>query len=93
MFFVLSEIFPVPRYNGTKNPAVIESMNRKLLKTGILGSVIAALCCFTPVLVILFAALGLSSWIGYLDIILFPMLGLCLVIIAAAYFSNRDNSS
>jgi mercuric ion transport protein len=93
VFFVLSEIFPVPRYNGTKNPAVNKSMNRKLLKTGILGTVIAALCCFTPALVILLGALGVSAWVGYLDIILFPILGLCLVIIVAAFFSNKDHSA
>ncbi|MDQ7010319.1 MAG: mercury resistance system transport protein MerF, partial [Mariprofundaceae bacterium] len=45
-----------------------------LLKTGIIGSVIAALCCFTPVLVILFGALGVAAWVGYLDYVLMPAL-------------------
>ena len=35
--------------------------NKKLLTTGITGTVVAALCCFTPVLVILFGAIGLSA--------------------------------
>ena len=34
--------------------------DRKLLRTGVIGSAIAAICCFTPALVILFAAAGLS---------------------------------
>ena len=93
MSFVHSVIFPVLRYNRTKNPAVNKLMNRKLLKTGILGTVIAALCCFTPVLVILFAALGVSAWAGYLDMILFPLLGLFLVLITVALFSNKDSPS
>lgn len=50
-------------------------MNReKLLRFGIVGTIIAALCCFTPVLVLLFAAVGLSWAVGYLDYVLFPAL-------------------
>jgi len=45
-----------------------------LLKTGIVGSAIAALCCFTPVLVILFGAVGLVAWVAYLDYVLMPAL-------------------
>lgn len=47
---------------------------KKLLKTGVVGTVIAALCCFTPVLVILFGAVGLAAVVGYLDYVLFPAL-------------------
>ncbi len=46
-----------------------------LLKVGIIGTVVAALCCFTPVLVILFGVVGLSAMVGYLDLVLFPALG------------------
>ncbi|MDQ6996975.1 MAG: mercury resistance system transport protein MerF [Mariprofundus sp.] len=45
-----------------------------LLKTGIIGSAIAALCCFTPVLVMLFSAMGLAAWVGHLDAVLMPAL-------------------
>ena len=45
-----------------------------LFKTGIIGTVIAALCCFTPVLLILFGAVGLSALVGYLDYVLLPAL-------------------
>ncbi len=48
--------------------------NRTLLKTGIAGSVIAAVCCATPVLVILLGVLGLSAWAGWLDYVLIPAL-------------------
>jgi len=46
-----------------------------LLKTGIIGTAIAALCCFTPLLVILFGAVGLAAWVGQLDAVLMPALG------------------
>ncbi len=48
-------------------------MNR-MLATGIIGSAIAALCCFTPLLVLLAGALGLAAWTGYLDLVLIPAL-------------------
>ena len=46
----------------------------KLLKAGLIGSIIAALCCFTPVLVVLLGVLGLGWVVGYLDYVLLPML-------------------
>lgn len=54
-------------------------MNR-LTKTGVIGTIIAAICCFTPLLVILFGALGLATYVGYLDLVLFPILGIFLTI-------------
>ena len=54
--------------------------DRKLLATGIVGTVIAALCCFTPLLVVLLGAVGLSAWLGWLDYVLFPALGIFIII-------------
>ena len=51
-----------------------EQSVRKLIETGIVGTVIAALCCFTPVLVVLLGAVGLSAWLGWLDYVLLPAL-------------------
>ena len=45
-----------------------------LLKSGVIGAMVAALCCFTPLLVVLFAAVGLSWTVGYLDYALVPAL-------------------
>lgn len=58
--------------------------DRKLLCTGIAGSLVAAICCFTPVLVILFAGLGLSWAVGYLDYVLLPALAFFLLLTAYA---------
>jgi mercuric ion transport protein len=57
-----------------------------LLKTGIIGSMIAALCCFTPILVVVFGALGLAALVGYLDYLLMPALVIFLAITAYAFF-------
>lgn len=52
----------------------------KLLRVGIFGSAITALCCFTPVLVVLLGAVGLSVVVGYLDYVLFPALAVFIII-------------
>lgn len=68
-------------------------MNRdqKLLCTGAGGGVIAAICCFTPALVILFGVVGLSWAIGYLDYVLLPALAFFLgLTIYAAWRMSRN---
>ena len=47
---------------------------KRHLKIGLIGTVVTAICCFTPVLVIVLVAVGLSSMIGYLDYVLLPAL-------------------
>lgn len=48
-----------------------ERTDRKLIATGVVGTVIAALCC---ILVVLLGAVGLSAWLGWLDYVLLPAL-------------------
>jgi len=48
--------------------------DRKLLTLGIVGGAIAAVCCFTPALVLILGALGLSAAVGWLDYALLPAL-------------------
>ncbi len=64
---------------------------KKLLKVGIIGTVIAALCCFTPVLVVLFGVVGLSAFTGYLDLVLFPALGIFVILTVFALWRRRKN--
>ena len=61
----------------------IENPDR-LLKWGLGGAVFAALCCFTPLLVVVVAGVGLSAFTGWLDYALFPLLFFCLVVVAQA---------
>jgi len=51
-----------------------EKPDSRLLKTGVIGAVILALCCFTPVLVVLLGVVGLSAMLGWLDYVLLPAL-------------------
>ncbi len=49
-------------------------MKDRLLATGIVGTVIAALCCFTPILGAVLGAVGISAALGWLDFVLLPAL-------------------
>jgi len=53
---------------------MVKTLSNRLLKVGLIGSVIAAVCCFTPVLVIGLSAVGFGILIGYLDFVLLPVL-------------------
>ena len=65
--------------------------SRRLLRTGVIGTLIAALCCFTPVLVILLGAVGLSALTGYLDFVLFPALLFFMALTGYALYRKRPN--
>jgi mercuric ion transport protein len=51
-----------------------DKSDSKLIATGIIGTVIVALCCFTPVLLVLLVAVGVSTWLGWIDYVLLPAL-------------------
>ena len=67
--------------------------NRTFLRTGVVGSVVAALCCATPILVILLGALGLSVWVGWLDYVLIPALVVFIGITAYAVHRRREEAA
>ena len=53
----------------------------RLITTGLIGSIIAVICCFTPALVAVLSAVGLAAVIGYLDYVLLPAIALFLGLI------------
>ena len=46
---------------------------RRVFGIGIVGSLLAAICC-TPVLAIVLGALGLSAWLAWSDYVVIPAL-------------------
>ncbi len=64
----------------------MNAKDRKLLRLGYLGATVAALCCFTPLLVVILGAAGLSVVVGGLDFLLFPALFTSLGVIAQALY-------
>ena len=47
---------------------------KTLMRVGVIGTVLVALCCFTPILIILLGVVGLSALAGYLDYVLMSAL-------------------
>ena len=64
-------------------------MTSKMFKTGVLGGIVTAICCFTPILVIIFSAVGLAAAIKYLDFVLFPMLAIFIVLAVVGFIKLR----
>lgn len=63
--------------------------DRTLITTGIVGAVVAAVCCATPLLAIVFGALGLTAWLAKADYVLIPALILCLGLIGFSLYRRR----
>lgn len=64
--------------------------NSKLLRIGLIGTVITALCCFTPLLALLLASLGLASVLGYADYVLLPALAGFVGLTVFALFKRKN---
>ena len=63
--------------------------DRTLITTGVAGAVLAAICCMTPLLVIVFGAVGLTAWLAKADYVLVPALILCLALVAFGLYRRR----
>lgn len=62
----------------------------RLLKFGAIGAIITLICCFTPILVVIFSALGIAALITWLDIILFPLLAIFLILIGWSLWKRQQ---
>ncbi len=51
----------------------------RLVRWGSVGALVAAVCCFTPALVWVLGAAGLAAVVGYVDLVLLPVLAVALV--------------
>lgn len=56
------------------------------------GTILIAVCCFTPILVITLGAVGLSVFTPYLDYVLLPALALLIVLTFISYRRWRKSS-
>jgi mercuric ion transport protein len=63
----------------------------RLLTIGVVGTIVTAICCFTPVLVILLGAIGLSASIGSLDVALLPLLFVFVLITVYALWKRQKS--
>ncbi len=66
--------------NQTSKPS------KKRIYAAVTGTIIVALCCFTPILVISLGVVGMSAFTPYLDYVLLPAL---VLMIALSFISYR----
>lgn len=64
--------------------------DKKVMLTGGIGAVIAAISCATPVLVIALGAVGLTASVAYLDYVLLPALAGCLALVGYGFYMRRQ---
>lgn len=69
---------------------VSEHSARKLVAVGIIGTLIVALCCFTPVLVVLLGVVGLSAVLGWIDFVLLPALAFFILLTIYAVWRRQQ---
>jgi mercuric ion transport protein len=60
-----------------------------LIATGAVGAVLAAICCATPLLVVVLGAIGLAGWLATADYVVVPALILCLGLIGFGLYRRR----
>ncbi len=65
------------------------NMNKKLFATGAIGTAVALLCCFTPVLVVLLGAVGLAAAVGWLDYVVLPALVVFVAMMIFAFVTGK----
>lgn len=55
--------------------------DRSLITTGVIGAVVAAICCATPLLAVVLGGIGVTAWLAKADYIVVAVLilGLALV--------------
>ena len=63
--------------------------DRALIATGVVGGALAAICCATPLLAVIFGALGLTAWLAKADYVLIPALIICLGLIGVGLYRRH----
>lgn len=63
--------------------------NRTLLATGVIGGVLATVCCATPILAIAFGAIGLTAWLSKADYVVIPALLVFLGLLGLGLYRRR----
>lgn len=71
-----------------KDPSKGKSANR-WITTGIVGAMASALCCFTPLAVILLGMAGLGAWTGNIDYVVLPSLAVSIGLIGYGFHHKK----
>ena len=66
-------------------------ISKKGMLAALTGTVLVALCCFTPILVVFLGVVRLSAFTPYLDVVLLPALVVMIVVTIASYLRWRKS--
>ncbi len=66
---------------------------KTLVRVSVIGTVLVALCCFIPRLVVLLGTLGLAAVTGYLDYVLLPALVLFIGLTCYAVWRKKKHDA
>jgi len=84
---------PLGRFGAAFHVGLMEinKLKNRLLALGVGGTVLAILCCFTPLLPIVLTALGLTGLLGvvYTDAVLLPILAGFLILTGYAIWRQK----
>ena len=73
--------------------------DRSLITTGAIGTVLAAICCATPLLAIVLGGIGLTAWLAKADYVVIPVLFLGAALLGLGLYrrhtaaTGRDESA
>jgi len=62
---------------------------RTLIATGSIGAVIAAICCATPLLAVVFGAFGLTAWLAMADYVVIPALLISVALVGVGLYRRN----
>ena len=63
--------------------------DRSLITAGAIGALLAAICCATPLLSLVLAAIGLTAWMATADYLVIPVLLVGLAVAGLGFFRRR----
>ena len=63
--------------------------NRNKFVASVISTMLVAVCCFTPLLVVILGAIGLSAFIPYLDFVLLPAFAILLIVTIVSFIKWR----
>ena len=67
--------------------------DRSLITTGGIVTVLAAICCATPILAILLGAIGLTGWIAGADFVVMPALILGAALVGFGLYRRQASTA
>jgi len=64
--------------------------DRSLITTGVIGTVLAAICCATPLLAVVLGSIGLTAWLANADYIVIPVLVLGAALLGLGLYRRHN---